>query len=226
MGEKALSYPISESHKKTKVLEIKDPFFKRPLDFFLSTMGLIISLPLWAATAIAIKFEDGGPVFYPQERWGKQGSKIKVFKFRTMVPDADKKWGYLQASENDPRITKVGRLLRTIALDELPQLFNIWKGDMSFVGPRALPINEVQIREKDKDLTDDAIPGFEQRLKVRPGLTGIAQIYAPRDVNRRNKFRYDTFYIKKMGLLLDIKLILLSLWITMTGKWENREKKI
>jgi len=227
MGEKALSYSIPESYKK-KYLEIKEPLLKRPFDCILSTIGLIISLPLWVVIATAIKLEDGGTVFYPQERWGKEGSKIRVFKFRTMVPDADKNWGYVQARENDPRITKVGRFLRATALDELPQLLNIWKGDMSFVGPRTLPINEIQIGEKgnDKELPDDAIPGFDLRSKARPGLTGIAQIYAPRDISRRNKFRYDALYIKRMSLLLDIKLILFSFWITSVGKWESRKKKL
>ena len=228
MGGKALSCSIPESYKKSKVLEIKEPLLKRPFDFILSTLGLIISLPLWVVIATAIKLEDGGPVFYPQERWGKEGSKIKAFKFRTMVPDADKKWGYVQARENDPRITKAGRFLRATALDELPQLLNIWKGEMSFVGPRALPINEIQIGEKEKDkrLPDEATPGFELRSKLRPGLTGIAQIYAPRDVSRRNKFRYDTLYVKKMSLTLDINLILFSFWITLIGKWETRQKKL
>jgi lipopolysaccharide/colanic/teichoic acid biosynthesis glycosyltransferase len=131
----------------------------------------------------------------------------------------------VQATEDDPRITRVGRLLRATALDELPQLLNIWKGDMSFVGPRALPINERQGREASGDLPDEKIPGFHERLRVLPGLTGIAQIYAPRDVLRRHKFRYDRFYISRQSFWLDLKLIVLSFWITFRGAWERRGGK-
>lgn len=206
--------------------KVKEPLLKRPFDFLLSTIGIVISLPLWLLIALLIKLEDRGSVFYVQERWGKDKKKIKVYKFRTMVPDADKKWGRIQARENDPRITGVGKILRATALDELPQLINIWKGEMSFVGPRTLPINEIQVNEKYRNLPDETIPGFDLRLRVRPGLTGIAQIYAPRDVSRKNKFRYDALYIRKQSFWFDIKLILLSFWITFTGKWESRERKV
>jgi lipopolysaccharide/colanic/teichoic acid biosynthesis glycosyltransferase len=97
---------------------------------------------------------------------------------------------------------------------------------MSFVGPRALPLNERQIREDGTELPDKDIPGFVERLRVRPGLTGIAQIWAPRDVPRRHKFKYDMFYLKKQSFWLDMKLIVLSFWITFRGRWEAREKKL
>jgi len=150
---------------------------------------------------------------------------MNVYKFRTMVTNADEKFGHIQALENDPRITRVGKFLRATSLDEMPQILNIWKGEMSWVGPRALPMNEVQVKEENGILPDDAIPGFDLRCKVRPGLTGMAQVYAPRDVPRRHKFRYDLIYIQNQSLWLDLKLILLSLWITLRGKWENRGRK-
>ena len=142
-----------------------------------------------------------------------------------MVSNSDEKFGSVQAQEDDPRITRIGRFLRATSLDEIPQILNIWKGEMSWVGPRALPINEVQIREGNGYLPDDAIPGFDVRCKVTPGLTGMAQIYAPRDVPRRHKFRYDLIYIQNQSLLLDLKLIAMSFWITFRGKWESRSKK-
>ena len=116
-------------------------------------------------------------------------------------------------------------MLRATALDELPQLLNIWKGEMSFVGPRALPINERQHREESGEVPDEQIPGFQERLRVPPGLTGIAQIYAPRDVPRRHKFRYDLLYVRRQSFWFDLKLIVLSFWITFRGAWERRGGK-
>jgi lipopolysaccharide/colanic/teichoic acid biosynthesis glycosyltransferase len=142
-----------------------------------------------------------------------------------MIPNAASAGPSVQATEDDPRITRVGWVLRATALDELPQLLNIWKGEMSFVGPRALPINERQGREESGDLPDEKIPGFRERLLVRPGLTGIAQIYAPRDVPRRHKFRYDLVYVRAQSFWLDLRLVCLSFWITFRGAWERRGKK-
>lgn len=199
---------------------------KRIADFVLASLALLVSLPLWVIFAIAIKVEDGGPVFYRQKRWGKDKKVIEVYKFRTMVVDADKKFGAVQAQENDPRITRVGRFLRATSLDEMPQILNIWRGEMSWVGPRALPINEVQIREDQGDVPDEAIPGFDLRCKVRPGLTGVAQIYAPRDVPRRHKFKFDLIYVRRQSFWLDVKLVALSFWITFRAKWEHRGTKV
>lgn len=198
---------------------------KRCFDFVIASLALIVSFPLWLIFAIAIKLEDGGPVLYPQKRWGKNKKSIGIYKFRTMVVNADEKFERFQALENDPRITRVGRFLRATSLDEMPQILNIWKGEMSWVGPRALPINEVQVKEEYGSLPDEAIPGFDLRCKVRPGLTGMAQVYAPRDVPRKHKFRYDLIYIQNQGFWLDLKLIVLSLWITLRGKWESRGRK-
>jgi lipopolysaccharide/colanic/teichoic acid biosynthesis glycosyltransferase len=199
---------------------------KRSFDFLLSTTGLILSAPLWALIAAAVKLYDRGPVFFRQERWGQHQRRIRVYKFRTMIPNANPNGVTVQATHDDPRITPVGRVLRATALDEMPQLLNIWKGEMSFVGPRALPINEHQHREDAGELEDEKIPGFHERLRVPPGLTGIAQIFAPRDVPRRNKFRYDVFYIRRQSFWLDLRLIILSFWITFRGAWERRGSKV
>ena len=168
---------------------------KRAFDIALSGVGLLISSPLWLLFAAAIKLEDGGPVFYSQERVGFGGRTFQALKFRSMRTDAEAGVGAVQAVEDDPRVTRVGRLMRATAMDELPQLWNIFRGDMSFVGPRALRPGEV-----DADGTGfvqiDQIPGYAARTAVRPGLTGIAQIYAPRDVPRRQKFRYDRLYVR------------------------------
>ena len=198
---------------------------KRHFDILVCIVGLLISAPLWAIFSIAIKLEDRGSVFFLQERWGKDKSRIMVYKFRSMVPNAVEKFGQVQASEYDPRVTRVGRLLRATSLDEIPQLLNIVKGDMSWVGPRALAVDEVQVQGQGVDLPDEAIPGFVARSKLRPGLTGIAQIFAPRDVPREQKYRYDAIYASSQSLWLDLRLIFLSLWITLRAKWEVRESK-
>ena len=205
--------------------EPRHEILKRSLDLLLSSVGLLLSAPLWAVAALAIKLEDRGPVFFPQNRWGQHQSQIRVLKFRTMIPNANPCGVTVQAITDDPRITRVGRLLRATAFDEIPQLLNIWKGEMSFVGPRMLPINERQHREKFGEVEDEKIPGFRERLLVRPGLTGIAQIYAPRDISRRHKFKYDLLYIRRQSFWLDIRLILLSFWITFRGAWERQGSK-
>ena len=197
---------------------------KRALDVALAGVGLM-SLPLWGVIAVAIKLDDGGPVFYSQERVGKQGRLFRSWKFRSMVSDSDVKFGPLQAGEKDHRVTRVGKILRATALDELPQLWNIVIGDMSFVGPRALLLQEIEVSGDGKPTPLSEIPGYELRHRVRPGLTGLAQVYAPRDVPRRQKFRYDLLYIHNQSLWLDLKLLVLSFWITFRGKWEHRGKK-
>jgi lipopolysaccharide/colanic/teichoic acid biosynthesis glycosyltransferase len=198
---------------------------KRTLDVVLSGTGLLISLPVAVAAAAAVKLEDRGPVFFRQERVGQGGRVFWVLKFRSMIPNAEARVGALQATEGDPRITRVGRWLRATALDELPQLWNIFRGDMSFVGPRALRPGEIEVGGSGSHEALEDVPGFEERCRVRPGLTGIAQIFAPRDIPRRQKFRYDKLYIRKQAFSLDLRLIMLSFWITFRGTWEARGKK-
>lgn len=199
-----------------------DPPLKRTLDLALAGFMLFCSAPVWLLTALAIKLEDGGPVFYHQERWGRGGQIFRVRKFRTMVQNA----GLRQAERNDRRITRVGRFLRACGLDELPQLLNIWAGDMSFVGPRALAVGELVRSPSGELVSYETVPGFWERLAVRPGLTGIATIYIPKDAPPRRKFRYDQLYIRQQSLLLDLWLIGLSFWISFRGKWETRERKL
>jgi lipopolysaccharide/colanic/teichoic acid biosynthesis glycosyltransferase len=198
------------------------PAAKRALDLLLSGTGLIASAPLWALIAAAIKLEDGGPVFYTQPRVGEGGRVFQVFKFRSMIPDAEARVGALQASQGDPRVTKIGRLLRATAMDELPQLWNIFAGDMSFVGPRALRPGEIEAGAGGALEALEDVPGYRERHSVRPGLTGIAQIFAARDIPRRQKFRYDRLYLARRGFWLDVRLIALSFWISFRGKWEAR----
>ena len=198
---------------------------KRAFDIGLAALGLLISAPIWAAVAMAIMLDDGAPIFFRQARWGRGGRRFMALKFRTMHSSAASAPA-VQATAHDPRVTRVGRWLRASALDELPQLWNILRGDMSFVGPRALAINEVQANGPDKAVPDEAIPGFWARLAVRPGLTGVAQIFADRDISRRHKFRYDLFYIHRQSFWLDFLLIILSFYITFRGRWEVRGRKL
>ena len=199
---------------------------KRALDVGLAGLGLLVSLPVWALIALGVKVQDGGPVFFCDQRVG-QGERIfGVLKFRTMIPDADRLFGPKQATEDDPRVTRLGKILRATALDELPQLWNIFIGDMSFVGPRALRPGEIQVRGAGRLTPLAQTDGYAERHAIQPGLTGIAQIYADRDISPRHKFRYDRLYIRRRSVWLDIRLILVSFWITFRGKWEQRGGKL
>jgi lipopolysaccharide/colanic/teichoic acid biosynthesis glycosyltransferase len=191
---------------------------KRLFDISLSGIGLILSSPFWLIFSILVKLQDWGPIFYGQERMGRGGNVFKALKFRSMIVDAEKNTGAVWATENDPRVTSIGRILRATAMDELPQLWNIFKGDMSFVGPRAERPELVEQFEQ-------SIPKYHERFRVRPGLTGIAQVYGQYDTPARNKLKYDRLYIKNTSLLLDLKLITLSFLITFSGKWEQRGKR-
>lgn len=196
---------------------------KRLFDFVVSVLGFLFFLPIWILISIGIYLDDGGPLFFAQERSGREGKAFRVLKFRTMK-DQDGP-AYVDVDlEEDPRVTRVGKILRGMAMDELPELINILKGEMSFVGPRALPfVIEDEERRRYKTLAE--VPGYELRSRVRPGLTGLAQIYAPKDVSRRWKFRYDSLYVRNMGFFFDLKLMFISLWTTVRGKWEYRGKK-
>jgi lipopolysaccharide/colanic/teichoic acid biosynthesis glycosyltransferase len=199
---------------------------KRAFDCVLSGVGLVVSAPVWALIAAAVKLEDGGPVLFRQARVGLGGETFQALKFRSMIPDAEARSGPVQATENDPRITRVGRVMRATAMDELPQLWNIFAGDMSFVGPRPLRPGEVEVRGDGQLVQLDAIPGYRTRHSIRPGLTGLTQVYAARDISRTSKFRLDQVYVKRRSFWLDLKLIGLSFWITGTGAWEKRHRRL
>ncbi len=195
---------------------------KRLLDIFMVVGGLLFP-PLWPLWIIVIfiiplliKLEDKGPIFYSQERIGKNKKVFKVYKFRTMIPDAEKITGAVWSTKDDPRITKVGHILRKTALDEIPQLLNIIKGEMSFVGPRA------ERPELHNEFVK-RIPEFDERLKVTPGLSGLAQIRGSYDLDPGEKIKYDIEYIKKMNLFFDIKIIILSVFNSILARWDTPE---
>ena len=199
---------------------------KRPFDLIVSGTGLLVFSPVSLLIALAIKIDDGGPILFPQERVGRHGRVFLAYKFRSMVVDAEKLTGAVQATANDPRVTRVGRVLRATAFDELPQLWNIFQGDMSIVGPRPLRPGEADTTADGRHLPLSAIPGYEARHRVRPGLTGLAQVHAARDLPRTGKFRYDLLYQRRAGFCLDLKLIMQSFWITARGRWEDRGPKV
>jgi len=231
MSARSLTSPASGDHaiahdRNGRIQVRQIPWAKRTLDVALSGVGLVASAPIWVLLAAAIKLEDGGAVFFGQERVGEGGCVFRALKFRSMIPNAEAGVGALQAVERDPRVTRIGRLMRATAMDELPQLWNIFRGDMSFVGPRALRPGEIETSGNGRHIAMEEIPGYVERHTVRPGLTGIAQIFAPRDVPRRHKFKYDRIYVERQSFALDVRLIVLSFWITFRGRWEDRGRKV
>ena len=198
----------------------KSGWYKVWFDLILLVAAHLLLLPvwlmLWILIPLLIWLGDRGPVFYKQQRVGRNGKVISIRKFRTMVLDADRQ-GPAWTTHQDPRITPIGKLLRRTALDELPELLSIWKRDMSFVGPRALDVEEQSELERQ-------VPGFAQRLCVLPGLTGLAQVYDPTD-DAEDKLRYDLEYLQRMGPLLDLKLVVLSVRNTLGARWDQRRGK-
>ncbi len=173
---------------------------KRALDVILTIVGTIISSPIMGVVALVIKLSDGGNVLYTQERVTEGGRNFKLFKFRSMKMNAEKLSGPVLSTDKDPRITNVGRIIRATRLDELPQLFNILKGDMSIVGPR--PERPFYVDKFEREIHD-----YKYRTAVKAGLTGFAQVYGKYNTTPQDKARYDIIYIKNYSILLDIKLI-------------------
>lgn len=180
-------------------------FVKRTFDIVLSLIALILLSPLWIGIAIAIKIEDHGPIFYRQKRVTRGGKEFDILKFRSMIVNAEA-LGVIPATDNDPRITKVGNFIRACRADELPQLINILKGEMSIVGPRPERVEHV---EKYKEL----VPEFVYREKVKGGLTGYAQIYGKYNTTALDKLKYDLMYIEEYSFFLDFKIILMTVRI-------------
>ncbi len=183
------------------------------IDYFMSSLVLFAGLPLWLFLAVLIKLDSKGPVFYRQERVGKGGKIFRVFKFRSMVDDAEKRSGPVWAGKNDVRVTRVGRYLRKSRIDEIPQLINVLKGEMSIVGPR--PERSVFV-----DKLRKMYPFYQKRLTIKPGLTGWAQVKLEYDVDMEsvaNKLRYDFYYIENQSIFLDLEILARTLKVILTG---------
>jgi sugar transferase, PEP-CTERM system associated/exopolysaccharide biosynthesis polyprenyl glycosylphosphotransferase len=186
---------------------------RRVLNAGLAVVGFVLSLPLMLLTAIAVKLDSAGPIFYTQERVGKNGRTFRIIKFRSMRTDAEKN-GAVWATASDPRVTRVGRIIRKLRLDELPQFINVIRGDMNFVGPR--PERPVFVEQLEKE-----IPYYSQRHLVKPGLTGWAQIKYPYGASVEDameKLRYDLYYIKNQNLLLDAGIIFETVKTVLFGR--------
>ncbi len=183
---------------------------KRMIDVIVSIIGLIITSPVILLTIIAIKLESSGPVIFKQLRLGKDGQEFTIYKFRSMVQDAEKKTGAVWAKKNDCRVTKVGKFIRKTRIDELPQFLNILKGEMTLIGPRPeRPVFTEKFEYK--------YPGFKNRLLVKPGVTGLAQVKGGYDLNPGQKLRFDMLYIKRRSLLLDLEIMFRTVWVMIFG---------
>ena len=191
-----------EEYRLNRIQEIK----KRIFDIIISLIGVIMSSPIMIIIAIIVKLDSKGPVIYKQKRITKNGKEFVIYKFRSMIVDAEKNSAAQLASKDDKRITKVGKFIRPARIDELPQFINIIKGEMSVVGPR--PERKELIEKYSK-----YVEAFPYRTKVKAGLTGYAQIMGKYNSNPYNKLLYDLIYIQKFSVILDLKLILMTVKI-------------
>ena len=200
--------------------EIMQPWervVKRLIDIVVSLIVLGLGLPLWVLIAILIKIDSRGPVIYKQERVGKDGKIFTLYKFRSMYENAEALTGPTWATKNDPRVTRVGKILRKLHLDEIPQFINVLKGDMSLIGPR--PERPVFVEKLSKE-----IPLYRRRLKVKPGITGWAQVkykYDESIEDVKKKLQYDLFYIENMSLRMDLKIIAYTILHILSGKGQT-----
>ena len=204
-------------------LTFDQKFFKRILDIVVSLIALVVTSPVMLLIAIAIKVYDRGPVFFMQERCTIGGKVFKIHKFRSMIENAEKNGEVIPATEDDDRITPIGKIIRKTRLDELPQFIDILKGDMSVVGPRPERVEHVEQYTKE-------VPEFEYRLKVKGGLTGYAQIYGKYNTTAYDKLKLDLMYIQNYSFLLDLKLIMMTVKIifmkeSTEGFEDNHENK-
>lgn len=205
---------IDMEESKNKIIFKNNIFYniyKRILDILASLIGLLIGIPFLIIFGIVIKLEDKGPIFYKQERLGKNEKHFYIYKLRSMKVDAEKIGGAQWAQKNDPRITKVGMFIRKTRIDEIPQLVNILIGDMSLIGPRP----------ERPELTyrfNEEIPGFINRLIVKPGLTGWAQVNGGYDITPQEKIMWDIEYINRRSFILDMKIIFKTVKVIFTGE--------
>jgi exopolysaccharide biosynthesis polyprenyl glycosylphosphotransferase len=187
---------------------------KRIMDILVSLFILLITFPITLITALVIKVDSPGPAFFRQERCGLEGSVFKIIKFRSMRQDAEKHSGPVWSTKNDPRITRIGKIIRKVRIDEIPQMINVLKGEMSLVGPRPERPYFVELLSKD-------IPYYKRRLKVRPGITGWAQVKHKYDETIEDvkiKLRYDLFYIENMSLRMDFKILFRTIFVVLFAK--------
>jgi sugar transferase (PEP-CTERM system associated) len=187
---------------------------KRILDISFAIAGLVLSAPLMAVAAICIKLDSSGPIFFRQERVGKHGQVFMLYKFRSMREDAEQMTGPVWASEDDPRVTRIGKILRKIRLDETPQMFNVLVGDMSFIGPRPeRPVFVNQLKEQ--------IPFYALRFSVKPGITGWAQVkyqYGSTVEDAMEKLQYDLYYVKNVSVFLDLLILLNTIRVVLFSR--------
>jgi len=188
--------------------------FKRGMDVSMSLVGLAIATPIIALAGILIKLTSRGPIFFSQERVGRYGETFNIYKLRTMGVEAEKNTGPVWAQENDPRVTLVGKFLRKAHIDEIPQLINVLKGEMSIVGPR--PERPCFVIDLSKKITD-----YKKRLNVKPGITGLAQVrhkYDETITDVKKKIKLDLLYIKEMCVMTDLRILARTVFVVLTGK--------
>lgn len=179
-------------------------FFKRLFDVFFALIGLIVVSPIILIIAIIIKLTSKGPIIFKQERIGREGKVFKMYKFRSMVVNAEHTGSGVYSGKNDPRVTKIGKFIRATSIDEIPQFVNILKGDMSFIGPR--PVLTYHPWTYDK-YTKEQLKRFE----VRPGITGWAQVHGRKQVIWEERIKHDCYYVEHMNLFLDIKIVFMTI---------------
>ncbi|HAX03392.1 MAG: sugar transferase [Tenericutes bacterium GWC2_34_14] len=185
--------------------------FKRLFDFIFAFISLVIILPLLLVIGLLVKFTSKGPVIFSQYRLGRGGKEFKILKFRTMIVNAEKVGDKLNTYTGDPRITKIGGILRNLSLDELPQLINILKGDMSFVGPRP-PVTYHPYHYCDYP------ENFKIRFNVKPGVTGYAQVNGRNELNWEEKIKFDKYYVENISLFLDIYIVFKTVIVVFSRK--------
>lgn len=210
----AIEREVYERHRTIIRESLPEPWSKRSFDLLLALAGLGLSSPLWGITVLIVWLEDPGPVLFVKNSVGKGGKNFHQFKFRTMVQGAETHTGPISAPRQDQRVLRIGHFLRKTALDELPQLVNILKGEMSFVGPR--PQRTVLVRDYLR-----ALPAYAERHRVLPGLSGLAQVAGDYYLTPHQKLRFDRLYIRHRGLGFDLKLLLLAFAITFWYRWQS-----